>query len=205
MAVTEAIGTAAAADRRDQLLEQTLVVLSRRSYAETRVEDICASAGVSRATFYRYFDGKDQLFEALVERMMSEVLATAAHLGAVTPDTEGRATLAHWLADLVSITERWGPLVDEVNLLRAGNPHARARAVVMTGRFADLLGERFAAGGVEGVDPTMAALAIIAMTDRTAHQVRTWNIDLDREAVVDALATLAMRMLHPGMPDDVAG
>jgi AcrR family transcriptional regulator len=189
----------------DSLVEQALVVLSRRSYADTRVEDICAAAGVSRATFYRYFEGKDQLFDALIDRMMTEVLATAAHLGAVTPDTEGRATLAHWLADLVSITERWGPLVDEVNMLRVSNPEARARAVVLTGRFADLLGERFAAGGVQGVDPTMAALAIIAMTDRTAHQVRTWNIDLDREAVVDALATLAMRMLHPTALVDMAG
>ncbi|HEX3900053.1 MAG TPA: TetR/AcrR family transcriptional regulator [Mycobacteriales bacterium] len=197
MAVTDAIVATTVTDRRDQLLEHALVVLSRRSYADTRVEDICASAGVSRATFYRYFEGKDQLFDTLIDLMMTEVLETAAHLGAVTPDAEGRATLAHWLADLVSITERWGPLVDEVNMLRVSNPEARARAVVMTGRFADLLGERFAAGGVKSVDPTMAALAIIAMTDRTAHQVRTWNIDLDRESVVDALATLAMRMLHP--------
>lgn len=197
MAGTDAIAATATVDRRDQLLEQALVVLSRRSYAEARVEDICASAGVSRATFYRYFEGKDQLFDVLIDRMMSETLETAAHLGAVTPDSKGRATLARWLADLVSITERWGPLVDEVNMLRSSNPEARARAVVMTGRFADLLGERFAAGGVKSVDPTMAALAIIAMTDRTAHQVRTWNIDLDRDAVVDALATLAMRMLHP--------
>ena len=57
--------------------------------------------------------------------------------------------------------------------------------------------ERFAAGGVSGLDTKTAALAIIAMTERTAHQVRTWNVDLDRAAVVDALATLAMKMLHP--------
>lgn len=197
MAVIDPIAAPAGVDRRDQLLEQALVVLSRRSYADTRVEDICSCAGVSRATFYRYFEGKDQLFDALVDRMMTEVLETAEHLGAVTPDAAGRATLARWLADLVSITERWGPLVDEVNMLRAANPQARARAVVLTGRFADLLGERFAAGGVSDVDPRTAALAIIAMTDRTAHQVRTWHVDLDRTAVVDALATLAMRMLHP--------
>ena len=129
--------------------------------------------------------------------MMAEVLDTAAHLGAVTPDEAGRATLAHWLADLVAITERWGPLVDEVNLLRASNAEARSRAVLMTARFADVLGERFAAGGVTEVDPKMAALAIIAMTDRTAHQIRTWKVDLGRDAVVDSLATLAMKMLHP--------
>jgi hypothetical protein len=69
--------------------------------------------------------------------------------------------------------------------------------VALTARLADLLGERFAMGGVTGVDTTMAALAIIAMTDRTAHQLRTWGLDLDRETVIDALATLAMKMLHP--------
>jgi hypothetical protein len=115
----------------------------------------------------------------------------------VTPAEAGRATLAHWLADFVAITERWGPLVEDVNTLRASNAEARSRAVVMTARFADLLGERFTDGGVTDVDPTMAALAIIAMTDRTAHQVRTWGLDLDDDAVVDALATLAMKMLHP--------
>ena len=194
---TDAASVTAGPDRRTRLLEDALVVLSRHGYATTRVEDICAAASISRATFYRYFDGKDEVFDALIDLMMAEVLDTAAHLGAVTPDEAGRATLAHWLADLVAITERWGPLVDEVNLLRASNAEARSRAVLMTARFADVLGERFAAGGVTEVDPKMAALAIIAMTDRTAHQIRTWKVDLGRDAVVDSLATLAMKMLHP--------
>ena len=197
VAVTDAFTTGPGLDRRVQLLEHSLVVLSRHGYAATRVEDICAAASISRATFYRYFDGKNQVFDALIDRMMAEVLDTAAHLGAVTPDAAGRATLARWLADLVAITERWGPLVDEVNLLRASNAEARGRAVVMTARFADLLGERFQAGGVTGIDPKVAALAIIAMTDRTAHQVRTWNVDITQVALIDALATLAMKMLHP--------
>ncbi|HVY10467.1 MAG TPA: TetR/AcrR family transcriptional regulator [Mycobacteriales bacterium] len=200
VAVADAITATAGPDRRAQLLEHSLAVLSRLGYAATRVEDICAAAGISRATFYRYFDGKEQVFDALIDLMMAEVLDTAAHLGAVTPDPAGRATLSRWLADLVDITERWGPLVDEVNLLRASNAEARSRAVAMTARFADLLGGRFADGGVTGVEPRIAALAIIAMTDRTAHQVRTWNVDLDRSDVVDALATLAMKMLHPHAP-----
>jgi hypothetical protein len=35
------------------------------------------------------------------------------------------------------------------------------------------------------------------MTERTAHQMRTWDIDIDRGAMVDSLATLAIKMLHP--------
>jgi hypothetical protein len=46
----------------------------------------------------------------------------------------------------------------------------------------------------------MAAIAMIAMTERMAHQVRTWNIEIDADAVADALATMAMKMLHPAAP-----
>ncbi len=197
MAVTEPINGDAGADRRRQLLECALAAFTRRGYTASRVDDICVEAGISRATFYRYFESKEEVFDALIDLMATEVLDTAAHLGAVTPDAEGKATLSHWIADLVSITERWGSLVDEVNTPRMSDPAARERAVVLTSRFAHVLSDRFAEGGVTGVDTRMAALAIIAMTERTAHQMRTWDIDIDRSAMVDSLATLAMKMLHP--------
>ncbi|HWC34066.1 MAG TPA: TetR/AcrR family transcriptional regulator [Mycobacteriales bacterium] len=197
MAVTDPIAPAPGVDRRRRLLESSLAVFTQRGYAASRVEDVCAEASVSRATFYRYFDSKDEVFDALIELMCAEVLDSAAHLGAVTPDADGKETLARWIADLVAITERWGALVDEVNLPRASNPVARERAVLLTSSFADVLADRFTEGGVAGVDPKLAALAIIAMTERTAHQVRTWDVDIDNRAMVDSLATLAMKMLHP--------
>ncbi len=195
--VTDAVGSPLVVDRRRRLLESALTAFTRRGYASTRIDDICAEAAISRATFYRYFEGKEEVFDALIELMSSEVLDTAAHLGAVTPDADGKATLWHWIADLVSITERWGVLVDEVNAPRMADPRPRERAVLLTSRFADVLSERFNLGGVTGVDTKMAALAIIAMTERTAHQVRTWDVDIDRAAMIDSLATLAMKMLHP--------
>lgn len=197
MAVTDSITSAAGIDRRRRLLECALAVFTRRGYPTSRVDDICTEAAISRATFYRYFESKEEVFDALIELMSGEVLDSAAHLGAVTPDAEGQATLAHWIAELVSITERWGVLVDEVNTPRVNTPVARERAVVLTSRFADMLSDRFTDGGVTGLDTKMAALAIIAMTERTAHQVRTWDVDIDRTAMVDSLATLAMKMLHP--------
>jgi AcrR family transcriptional regulator len=197
VAATDPISVDPGADRRRQLLECALAAFTRRGYPSTRVDDICTEAGISRATFYRYFESKEEVFDALIDLMASEVLDTAAHLGAVTPDADGKATLAHWIADLVSITERWGSLVDEVNSPRISDPGARERAVVLTSRFAHVLADRFAAGGVRGVDTKMAALAIIAMTERTAHQMRTWDVDIDRGAMVESLATLAIKMLHP--------
>jgi AcrR family transcriptional regulator len=197
MAVTDTVAADPGSDRRRQLLESGLSVFTRRGFATSRVDDICAEAAISRATFYRYFESKDEIFDALIDLMATEVLDAAAHLGAVTPDEQGKATLSHWIADLVSITERWGALVDEVNTPRMSDPQARERAVLLTSRFAHVLADRFAEGGVVGVDTKMAALAIIAMTERAAHQVRTWDVDIERDAMVDSLATLAIKMLHP--------
>lgn len=197
MAVTDAVASGAVADRRRRLLESALAVFNRRGFTTTRVEDICTEAAISRATFYRYFENKDEVFDALIDLMAAEVLDAASHLGAVTPDADGKATLSRWIADLVAITERWGALVDEVNSPRMSDPDARSRAVVLTSRFAHVLSERFVEGGVAGIDTKLAALAIIAMTERTAHQVRTWDVDIDRQEMVDALATLAIKMLHP--------
>jgi AcrR family transcriptional regulator len=192
--------TAPTDQRRLKIVESALSVFSRKGFYDSRVEDVCAAAGISRATFYRYFDGKDEVFDALIEMMSAEVLATAEHLGAVTPDDQGRATISNWIRDLVEITERWGTVVDEVVRPQENASDARSRAVLLTARFADILAARFTDGGVEGIDPQMAALAIIAMTERMAHQIRTWNIEIDRQQVIDSLATLSMKMLHPWMP-----
>lgn len=201
MSITDQIRTAPPSQkRRNQILESALTVFSRKGFGESRVDDISAAAGISRATFYRYFDGKDDVFDALIDLMSSEVIGAAEHAGAVTPDKAGRETLRTWISELIAITERWSTLVDEVIRPRDKNAVARYRAVGMTARFADILGERFTEGGVEGLEPSMAAIAMIAMTERMAHQVRTWNMEIDPDAVADALATMAMKMLHPTAP-----
>ncbi len=43
---------------RDSILAAAKDVLSERSYASIAIEDVIARAGVSRATFYKYFDRK---------------------------------------------------------------------------------------------------------------------------------------------------
>jgi AcrR family transcriptional regulator len=183
--------------RRLHLLESALVVFSRKGFHDTRVDDVCSAAGISRATFYRYFEGKDALFDALVDLMGMEVIEIAQHLDAVTPDAAGLATLSNWIRELLANTERWGPVVGEIIRPRDEHAAARNQAILLTTRFAELLGDRFREGGVSSADPQMAALAIIAMTERVASQIRTWSADIDPSTTIAALATMALKMLHP--------
>jgi AcrR family transcriptional regulator len=183
--------------RRLHLLENALTVFSRKGFHETRIEDVCATAGISRATFYRYFDGKESLFDALVDLMSIEVLTIADHLDAVTPDAAGVATMRVWIRELLANTERWGAVVSEIIRPRDEHAAARNQAILLTTRFADVLGERFQEGGVTDFDPQIAALAIIAMVERVATQISIWSAEIDTDDLVASLATMALKMLHP--------
>lgn len=51
-----------------KLLDATLKVVRKRGYTATRVEDICAEAGVTKGSFFHHFDSKDELALAAAER-----------------------------------------------------------------------------------------------------------------------------------------
>ncbi len=52
---------------RNAILDGAGRAFGRLGYGACRVEDIIEEAGVSRATFYKFFDGKEQVFEAVDE------------------------------------------------------------------------------------------------------------------------------------------
>jgi len=53
---------------KSRLLDATLTVVRRKGYSATRVEDVCAEAGVSKGSFFHHFDSKDELALAAAER-----------------------------------------------------------------------------------------------------------------------------------------
>jgi len=82
------------ADARPQeLLEAALGLFVERGYAATRLEEVARRAGVAKATLYRYYDNKLELFKAVVrsslvaqfdelaEAMAGESLSAREELG----------------------------------------------------------------------------------------------------------------------------
>lgn len=59
-----------------KLLESALEVLNAKGTDAAVIEDFIAAAGVSRGTFYNYFDTTSELLLALATEMSDEVLAT---------------------------------------------------------------------------------------------------------------------------------
>jgi AcrR family transcriptional regulator len=61
--------------RRAQVLRHAKRIFARKGYHRTNVADIIARAHIARGTFYLYFENKKELFEELLEQVLTEFAA----------------------------------------------------------------------------------------------------------------------------------
>jgi AcrR family transcriptional regulator len=90
--------------RREDLVAAAVNAV-RRVGAELAVDDVARSAGVSKTVIYRYFSDKDELIDAILERIAQTILLPRllGELGAEHPDD--RAALRSVVAGFVSLID----------------------------------------------------------------------------------------------------
>ncbi len=88
-------------DSRQRILQAAREVLSEIPYAAMRVEDVIARAGISRATFYKHFDGKFAIGRALHAAFAPRLYAHYDVLLEYDDPTE--AQLIDWVERLVGL------------------------------------------------------------------------------------------------------
>jgi AcrR family transcriptional regulator len=64
--------------RRREIMDAAVDVFARKGVSEATIEDVTRQAGASKATFYLYFDSKEELLGALRERFVDEMMSTAS-------------------------------------------------------------------------------------------------------------------------------
>ena len=77
----------------DRILDAALRLLARRGLRKVSMTDICAEAGVSRGTLYRYFTSRDDVLagaEARIERTLRDTLQAAVK---ARPDADARVAV----------------------------------------------------------------------------------------------------------------
>jgi TetR/AcrR family transcriptional repressor of nem operon len=66
--VNTTIDLAALIAAREHILDTALQLFSQNSYREVTMSGLVKASGLSKGAFYHYFDSKEQLFEAVIER-----------------------------------------------------------------------------------------------------------------------------------------
>lgn len=80
---------------RTAILDGAVQAFGEHGYGSTRVEDILAAAGVSRATFYKSFSSKEEVFDAIEDSFqLSFVQAVGAVFNDQTLEPAERAAAA---------------------------------------------------------------------------------------------------------------
>ncbi|HEV7211622.1 MAG TPA: TetR/AcrR family transcriptional regulator [Blastococcus sp.] len=187
--------------RREELVAAAVEAV-RAAGPEFSVDDVARSAGVSKTVIYRYFTDKDELVDAVLERISTAVLLPRLLGQLVLDHADDRAALRAVIAAFVSLIE------DEPALYRFGYAHAgrsgRADLVANTEReiaeaLARIMSERLADAG----QPTGAAMTwaygVVGMVQLAAHW---WSATRTVPAaeLVDQLTALADGGLRALLP-----
>jgi AcrR family transcriptional regulator len=95
-----------------RLLDVGHAVVERKGYYEASIDDIVTEAGLSRATFYLYFEAKADLLRALVIDSIdvSTAMVPTPPLAAEAGDLESE--VRDWLRSIVDISDRYARLWD---------------------------------------------------------------------------------------------
>jgi AcrR family transcriptional regulator len=90
-----------AAGRRRDILSSAELILEQHGYAGLTMRAIAVGAGVSSGTVYQYFDGKEDVFAALMDRRLDDLQRTLA-------DVDRTLGIAGVLREIEpQITELW--------------------------------------------------------------------------------------------------
>jgi AcrR family transcriptional regulator len=90
-----------------RILDAALQVFGEEGYHQSGIDRITKVAGCSRASFYQYFSGKEDLFSHLAGQVARQLNASIEALGPLTTDAEGWATIRAFVTRYAEIYDRY--------------------------------------------------------------------------------------------------
>lgn len=177
-----------AAQRRTQILDITRAIVVLEGFRAVTVDRIARAAGVTRAVIYQQFVSLPGLFNALVDRETTRVLASLTDVVSqpVRPGIEpGLAALAAFLDATDADPESWRMLLSPpeggppelYEQIAAGRALGRARIL-------ELIGANDPGEGFDHPDREL-----------TAHLLQTWTDEMLRLHIQDPESYPARRLL----------
>jgi AcrR family transcriptional regulator len=155
-------------NQRERLYGAMVVVATTIGYGRTRVSDLIEVAGVSRATFYRYFDNKEECFLATLDELVAAALAATARPVRDEVSWEERARRGVGIFTKLVVAQPASARMCLVEAYAVG-PAAVERVEVAMAGFEQLLAYVFEQLSDEGVMPPELIAALIGGMRKVVH------------------------------------
>jgi AcrR family transcriptional regulator len=184
-------------------------VIAEKGLHAARVDDIVATAKSSHGTFYLYFGSKEDLFEQLIEEVATRIRDLVAELPTVSSTDKGREQLRGWLDRFADLYEEHGPVIRAWTEAELSGEVAGHQGDAVLGDLVGTLATRLRLPRRAGLDPGIAALALVTMVERLNYYANTRQLQASRDELLDVMvdifdAALFDRRTGPsGGPDDL--
>ena len=197
--------TAQGLERKQQLLDCAATLFAERGFADTRVIDIVAAAGVAKGLFYWYFENKDAVFAELVTSTRQSL--RLAQRRAIDPGADplsqlrqGTEASVRFMADhahLYALLQAEGPDQRISELLRTGTQvHATETAA--------LIEQGIAAGLIRDEDPMLLAYGVLGSVSWFCHFHRTGRITRSPDELATFVGRYVVRSVAADGVDEAA-
>ncbi len=189
-------------DLEAEILRAGREVFSRLGYDKVRVEDILEEAGVSRHSFYRFFESKHDVLMRLTESVMGELVEglSAAAAGPGDPATKVRHAIElylRWMRDL----GRFQRVLESQEAI-PGSPQEAIRRATVTGIRQLLQREALPVVGASANDDVLVAALIGAIEGVGRHMVEQPETPDQVERLTEICLIILWRSLAPpDLPD----
>lgn len=185
---------------RQSLMAATERLLADAPYTAISVEQIIREAGISRSTFYTYFEDKAELLSALAEDIISELMTAAQAWWSLPPN----ATRDDLFGAMRSITETflphqhvWLALAETASY----DPGTGARHRALIGKTVERVAEHIADGQRNNyvrreLDAEPVAAWLTAMTERGLMQIVAPAAPEQVDRLVASLTDIVWNVLY---------
>ncbi|NMO19396.1 TetR/AcrR family transcriptional regulator [Pyxidicoccus fallax] len=188
-------------ERQKELEDAALQLFLERGLDAVTIDDITQAAGVAKGTFYRYFDDKAALVDALLEPVRRELLAGMEACGRALAEARGVEAMFdayRAVAAVIASALLQYPGVVRLYLQESRGPAAGARAKVvelsrLVSRHAvDITEKAHTHGLLRPIRPAVSGLAVVGAVERLLLAVLSEEDIGNPLDLPDALTTLVL-------------
>lgn len=194
--------------RRNELIDAARIVFERSGYLESRLTDITREAGCATGSFYTYFNNKEEIFAAVLDRAQEDMLHPG--MGRVPGDDVYAALEAANRAYLLAYRRnaKMMALMEQVATIDdAFREQRRLRGKVFIDRNARAIAGLQKRGLADAaLDPRLASRALSSMVDQVAYSVFVveQHSKVDLEDLVHTVTRIWANGLRMQTPDNPA-
>ena len=194
-----------AAERPDEVLDAALALFSAQGFAQTRVEDVAARAGLSKAAVYLYFPSKQALLQGLVHRAAA-VLAEEAIAQMQTWRGDPRPLLSQLLRQIARRLADPAVVAVPALILREASHSPEIAAIYRTEvldrmipALTALIAQGVAGGHIRALDPELTVRSVVGPVLIHLLLAQVFGITGPQGLAMDRLVENHLILLNAGL------